>query len=207
MFSIAFSSHVLNRLQQPVRPRLGTPSPGSRRGRWQSCSQTHRWHASAAREPPSSRQAPCLAALRADENSAAARLPKHVRLLRICSRTTLASEGYRSSGGGLVDHAFAAQHRNNLVLTSGAPSQPAVESVGPDSASRGSHAPCTMQANRPERKKGRVRLLRVPDEQRHDGRRHLPACLAGFRRSGTWQRVCCAILQGCPLLRRLLLRG
>ena len=112
-----------------------------------------------------------------------------------------------SSGGGLVDHAFAAQYRDNLVLTSGAPSQPAVESVGPDSASLGSHAPCTMQANRPERKKGRVRLLRVPDEQRQDGLRHLPACLAGFRRSRTWQRVCCAILQGCPLLRLLLLRG
>jgi hypothetical protein len=202
------AQHPLNRLQQPVRPRHGIPLRGSRREQSQSCSQTHPLACiRPAREPPSSRQAPCLAALRADENSAAARLPKQVRLLRICSRTTLASDGYRSSGGGLVDHAFAAQHRNNLVLTNGAPSQPAVESVGPDSASRGSHAPCTMQANRPERKKGRVRLLRVPDEQRHDGRRHLPACLAGFRRSGTWQRVCCAILQGCPLLRRLLLRG
>jgi len=49
---------------------------------------------------------------------AAPRYPKHVRLLRICSRTTLASDGYRSSGGGLVDHAFAAQPQ--LEMSSGA---------------------------------------------------------------------------------------
>jgi hypothetical protein len=30
---------------------------------------------------------------------------------------------------------------------------------------------------------------------------------AGFRRCARYERVCCAILQGCPLLRRLLLRG
>jgi hypothetical protein len=117
------AQHPLNRLQQPVRPRHGIPLRGSRREQSQSCSQTHPLACiRPAREPPSSRQAPCLAALRADENSAAARLPKQVRLLRICSRTTPASDGYRSSGGGLVDHAFAAQHRNNLVLTNGAPS-------------------------------------------------------------------------------------
>src|SRR5271166_1566336 len=35
------AQHVLNRLQQPVQPRRGTPSPGSRRGLSQSCSPTH----------------------------------------------------------------------------------------------------------------------------------------------------------------------
>jgi hypothetical protein len=41
VFNARAAQHVLNRLQQFVRPRRAKPSSGSRRECWQSCSPTH----------------------------------------------------------------------------------------------------------------------------------------------------------------------